>query len=98
MRRRFSPSRDLSGQQFAPWQRPLPCVQKAEPLRRRFRTTEAALWRSGRSTVWRQEGDGGGPMGQSVADCFAHVMQVMRVLSLGRLFGAHMVHNTLQMG
>jgi hypothetical protein len=36
-------------------------------------------------------------MGQSVADCFAHVMPVMRVLSLGRLFGAHMVHNTLQM-
>jgi hypothetical protein len=36
-------------------------------------------------------------MGQSVADCFAHVTPVMRVLSLGRLFGAHMVHNTLQM-
>ncbi len=34
-------------------------------------------------------------MGQSVADCFAHVMQVMRVLFLGRLFGAHMAHNAL---
>ena len=34
-------------------------------------------------------------MGQPVADCFA---QVMRVPSLGTLFGAHMVQNTLQMG
>ena len=28
-------------------------------------------------------------MGQPVADCFAHVIQAMRVFSLGRLFGAH---------
>jgi hypothetical protein len=35
-------------------------------------------------------------MGQPVADCFAHVMQVMRVLSLRKLLGA--VRNTLQMG
>jgi len=34
-------------------------------------------------------------MGQPVADCFA---QVMRVPSLGTMFGAHMVQDTLQMG
>jgi hypothetical protein len=33
-------------------------------------------------------------MGQPVADRFAQVMQVMRVLSLGVLFCAHLVHNS----